>query len=120
MELTSIRSSQTAAVSRSRDLLGSADVVVGNSVAIKGIRIVRLPSGRIELAMPSRPITRPCPHCNTPSPVMACFCSQCGGRLPADSLPEYRWADVTYPVSRSVRERWTHSILETLALPSPF
>jgi DNA-binding cell septation regulator SpoVG len=80
-----------------------ADVVLNNSIAIHGLRIVA-DGDRMLMCMPNRPWSEPCNnhHCSAKNPVTSRYCSSCGTRL--THRAEKRYIDIVHPINKESRE----------------
>jgi stage V sporulation protein G len=93
-------------------------LVVGDELAVKDVKVIAKPDGRLFVAMPSRPLCDHC-RCGQRTRILANFCDQCGERLRPDRFREFDengdrqrpFADVVFPISNAGR-----SVIEAAVL----
>jgi DNA-binding cell septation regulator SpoVG len=59
-----------------------ASIELTSGIVLRDVRIVDTGKARLMVAMPSRPKTLKCPHCQVKVAVTAAFCGKCGSRQP--------------------------------------
>lgn len=105
-------------VDRDPKLLAYADIVFDDSFIVFGIRLVKMTSGDILIAMPSRPINDHCPRCQRRNPIVAQYCNECGRKLEdgraekTDNGKTMAYHDVCHPVNNETRLMIRQVVLE--------
>jgi len=98
-------------------LVGYCAMTLNSAIVVKDIKVIEGDSG-LFVAMPSRKITRHCPHCRTTNPVRANYCNECGQSLRAANIEKDRRGrerlhfDVVHPINAEVRAYVHDSIIQ--------
>lgn len=97
-------------------LLAYASISLDDAFVVRDLKVIAGSLGRF-VAMPSRSLKDPCPHCGRNNPLRAWFCNQCGVRLAADRIDRNEagrfkvHADVAHPITSECREMILDAVL---------
>lgn len=89
-------------------LVGYCAMTLNDAIVVKDIKVIEGDAG-LFIAMPSRKITRHCPHCRTTNPVRANYCNECGKSVRVKKIEKDRRGrerlhfDVVHPINAEVR-----------------
>ena len=94
-------------------LVAGVDLVVGDDLAIHGVKVVELPGGTHIVAMPSQPQRRedPC-RCGHRPRVNDRCCPHCGAALPRLPWADRRHRDLVHPIRPGVRAALHAAVLD--------
>ncbi len=87
-------------------------ITIDGAFVVRDLKVIGDDNGCF-VAMPSRKITRRCPHCPGKNEVRANYCSSCGTKLPGISNDESHRAfcDIAHPINASGRKRIENAVL---------
>lgn len=98
-------------------LVGYCAMTLNDGIVVKDIKVIDGDTG-LFVAMPSRKITRHCPHCRTTNPIRANYCNECGHHLSEKAADRDRRGrerlhfDVVHPINADVRA-YVHEAIVT-------
>ena len=107
MEITEVRIKLVE--NAAERLLAFCSITIDAAFVVRDLKIIGGPSGPF-VAMPSRKLCGHCPACGAKNPLRAGYCSQCGGKLGAGTLPRDEegrlrlYADIAHPINAACRE----------------
>ena len=90
-------------------LMAFCSITIDAAFVVRDLKIIGGPNGPF-VAMPSRKLCGHCHGCGFKNPLRAGYCNQCGGKLPAGSLPRdddgrlRLYADIAHPINAACRE----------------
>ena len=114
MEVTNIRI-RVVRGGKEDKLRAFATITLDHEFVVRDMKIIDGNNG-LFVAMPSRKISVRCRSCGSKNALGACFCSDCGERVPPDSESSAEprgkeYVDVAHPITQTCRSRIHQAVI---------